>query len=51
MALFNFNEITEGLMREMRSFVILTGGLVGRYKKAIFLYPEDCGIWLIHRTI
>ena len=43
-------EISENLMREMRSSVILAGSLIGRYKKAIFSYPGDCDTWLIHRT-
>ena len=43
-------EISENLMREMRSSVILAGSLIGRYKKAIFSYPGDCDIWWIHRT-
>ena len=46
----NSFEIPEGLMREMRSSVIFAGSIVGRYKKAIFSYPGDCDIWLIHRT-
>lgn len=37
-------EISENLMREMRSSVILAGSLVGRYKKAIFSYPGGCEI-------
>ena len=43
-------EIPENLMHEMRSSVILAGAILGRYKKAIFSYPGDCDIWLIHRT-
>ena len=43
-------EIPENLMRQMRSSVILVGGLLGKYKKAIFSYPGGCDIWLIHRT-
>ena len=43
-------EISENLMREMRSSVILAGSLIGRYKKAIFSYPGDCDTWWIHRT-
>ena len=43
-------EIPENLMREMRSSVVIAGGLLGRYKKASFSYPGDCDIWLIHRT-
>ena len=43
-------EIPENLMSKMRSSVILAGALLGRYKKAIFSYPGDCDIWLIHRT-
>ena len=38
-------EITENLMREMRSSVILAGAMLGRYKKATFSYPGDCDIW------
>ena len=37
-------EISESLMREMRSSVILAGSILGRYKKAIFSYPGDCDI-------
>ena len=37
-------EIPENLMREMRSSVILAGGIVGRYKKATFSYPGGCDI-------
>ena len=43
-------EIPEDLMHKMRSSVILAGALIGRYNKAIFSYPGDCDIWLIHRT-
>lgn len=43
-------EISESLMREMRSSVILAGSIVGRYKKAIFSYPGGCNTWWIHRT-
>ena len=43
-------EIPENLMREMRSSVVIAGGLLGRYKKASFSYPGDCDIWWIHRT-
>ena len=32
-------EIPEDLMRQMRSSVILAGGLVGKHKKAVFSYP------------
>ena len=46
----NKNVIPEELMRQMRSSVILAGGLLGRHKKAVFSYPGDCDIWLIHRT-
>jgi len=31
-------------MREMRSSVIFAWGIIGRYKKAIFLYPGGCDI-------
>ena len=34
-------EISEKLMREMRSSVILAGSIIGKYKKAIFSYPGD----------
>ena len=37
-------EIPENLMREMRSSVVLAGGIIGRYKKAIFSYPGGCDI-------
>ena len=37
-------EIPEELMRQMRSSVILVGGLVGKYRKAIFSYPGGCDI-------
>lgn len=37
-------EIPEDLMRQMRSSVILVGGLIGKYRKAIFTYPGDCDI-------
>lgn len=40
--------IPEDLMRQMRSSVILVGGLLGRHRKAIFSYPGDCDIWRIH---
>ena len=43
-------EIPEDLMREMRSSVILAGGIVGKYRRATFSYPGDCDIWWIHRT-
>ena len=43
-------EIPEDLMRQMRSSVILAGALLGKHRKAIFSYPGDCDIWLIHRT-
>ena len=43
-------EIPEHLMHQMRSSVIFAGAILGRYKKAIFSYPGDCDIWLIHRT-
>lgn len=38
-------EISENLMREMRSSVILAGALLGKYGKATFSYPGDCDIW------
>ncbi len=37
----NKHEISENLMREMRSSVILAGALIGRVHKAVFLYPVD----------
>lgn len=37
-------EIPENLMREMRSSVVIAGGLLGRYKKALFSYPGGCDI-------
>ena len=37
-------EISEDLMREMRSTVILAGALLGRFKKAKFSYPGGCDI-------
>ena len=37
-------EISEELMRKMRSSVILAGALIGKYKKAKFSYPGDCDI-------
>ncbi len=40
----NKNVIPEELMRQMRSSVILAGGLLGRYKKAVFSYPGGCEI-------
>ena len=43
-------EISENLMRKMRSSVILAGSLIGKYKQATFSYPGDCDIWLIHLT-
>ena len=43
-------EISENLMREMRSSVVIAGALLGRYKKASFSYPGGCDIWWIHRT-
>ena len=40
----NKYEISENLMRQMRSSVILAGSLVGKYKKAVFSYPGGCDI-------
>ncbi len=37
-------EIQEELMRQMRSSVILVGGLLGKHRKAIFSYPGGCDI-------
>lgn len=36
--------IPEDLMRQMRSSVILAGGLVGKHRKATFSYPGGCDI-------
>ncbi len=38
------HEIPEHLMREMRSSVVLAGGLLGRYRTATFSYPGGCDI-------
>lgn len=40
----NKYEIPEELMRQMRSSVILVGGLVGKHRKATFSYPGGCDI-------
>lgn len=40
----NKYEIPEDLMRQMRSSVILVGGLIGVHKKAVFSYPGGCDI-------
>ena len=37
-------EIPETLMRKMRSYVILAGAIIGKYKKANFSYPGGCEI-------
>lgn len=37
-------EISENLMRQMRSSVILAGSLLGKYRKATFSYPGGCDI-------
>ena len=37
-------EIPEDLMREMRSSVILAGGIIGKYREATFSYPGGCDI-------
>lgn len=37
-------EIPENLMRQMRSSVIFTGSLIGKYKKCTFSYPGGCDI-------
>ena len=37
-------EIPGNLMREMRSSVILAGGIIGRCKEATFSYPGGCDI-------
>ena len=44
------NDIPDFLMREMRSSVILAGGIIGKYNRAVFSYPGDCDIWWIYRT-
>lgn len=46
----NKTEIPEELMRELRSSVILAGAIIGRFKKAVFSYPGDYDILLIHWT-
>ena len=38
------HEIPENLMREIRSFVIIAGALLGRNKKVIFMFPWDYDI-------
>ena len=43
-------EIPEELMGKMRSSVIISGAILGKYKEASFSYPGDCDIWWIHRT-
>ncbi|MBR3003238.1 MAG: UDP-N-acetylglucosamine 1-carboxyvinyltransferase [Clostridia bacterium] len=40
----NKYEISENLMRQMRSSVILAGSLIGKYHKATFSYPGGCDI-------
>lgn len=37
-------EISEDLMRQMRSSVTIVGALIGGYKKATFTYPGGCDI-------
>ena len=37
-------EIPDDLMRQMRSSVILVGGLLGKHRKATFSYPGGCDI-------
>ena len=37
-------EISEDLMRQMRSSVTIVGALIGRYKKGVFTYPGGCDI-------
>ena len=37
-------EIPENLMRQMRSSVILVGGLLGKHREATFSYPGGCDI-------
>ena len=37
-------EISENLMRKMRSSVILAGAIIGKHKKANFSYPGGCEI-------
>ena len=43
-------KISEDLMCQMRSSVILVGALLGKYRKAVFSYPGGCENWWIHRT-
>ena len=43
-------EISENLMRQMRSSVVLDGALLGKYRKTVFSYPGDCDIWGIYWT-
>lgn len=40
----NKYEIPDDLMRQMRSSVILVGGLLGKHRKATFSYPGGCDI-------
>ena len=40
--------IPEGLMRKMRSSVVLVGAIVSRFKKAIFSHPGGWYISLMH---
>ena len=40
----NKYKISENLMRQMRSSVILAGSLIGKYHKATFSYPGGCDI-------
>ena len=40
----NKYEIPDDLMRQMRSSVILVGGLIGKHRKATFSYPGGCDI-------
>ena len=37
-------EIPEDLMRQMRSYVIFVGSLVGKHRKVTFSYPGGCDI-------
>ena len=39
-------EISEDLMRQMRSSVTIVGALIGRYKKGVFTYPGRMRYWI-----
>ena len=40
----NKTEISEKVMKQMRSTIILAGALLGRFKKVSFFYPGGCDI-------